>query len=169
MPDTKFKKGIPSWNKGMDNPWMKGKPRSEETKIRISNTRKSLGLKPSPYPRNENVIKTCISCKYKFEVVNSRKDKAFFCSRKCCHEHKRGTIPYNKGVFKSNTYGAHHDKVRKLRGKPSKCEICGTTEAKRFEWANITGNYEDINDYKRMCKSCHNRHDGVINNITKKK
>ncbi len=78
-------------------------------------------------------------------------------------------IPNSKGIFMAKSYGAYHDKVRKIRGKPSKCEVCKTTEAKRFEWANLTGNYKDILDYKRMCTSCHNKFDGRITNITKNK
>jgi hypothetical protein len=59
------------------------------------------------------------------------------------------------------SYGALHDRVRRRRGTPSECEVCGTTQAKRYEWANMTGKYDDPMDYKRMCKSCHNRHDGI--------
>ena len=29
----------------------------------------------------------------------------------------------------------------------------------RFEWANLTGSYEDIDDYARMCCSCHRSYD----------
>ena len=40
------------------------------------------------------------------------------------------------------------------------CERCGTTDpTKRYEWANLTGHYEDVADYERMCKSCHERYD----------
>lgn len=65
------------------------------------------------------------------------------------------------------TYAAFHLRVQTARGKPSKCEVCGTTTAKRFEWANLTGKYEDVNDYKRMCCSCHHRHDKTIRNLGK--
>lgn len=54
---------------------------------------------------------------------------------------------------------------RAVRGTPSECEDCGTTEAKRFEWANLTGNYQDVNDYRRLCTSCHNILDKKILNI----
>lgn len=41
-------------------------------------------------------------------------------------------------------------------GRPSKCSRCGTTEAKRYEWANVSGNYSrDREDYARLCVSCH--------------
>ena len=32
-------------------------------------------------------------------------------------------------------------------------------ESKKYDWANLTGNYNDPKDYKRMCKSCHLRYD----------
>lgn len=56
-------------------------------------------------------------------------------------------------------YKAFHLRVEAARGKPKKCEDCGTTSAKRFEWASVSGNYSDVNDYKRLCVSCHRRFD----------
>jgi hypothetical protein len=56
-------------------------------------------------------------------------------------------------------YSALHARVYKARGKPSVCEGCGTTESSRFEWANLTGDYADINDYKRLCAKCHKSFD----------
>jgi len=53
------------------------------------------------------------------------------------------------------TYKALHIRVQKLRGKPRKCEECGTTKAKRYEWASKTKNYKDPSDYIRLCKKCH--------------
>ncbi len=52
-------------------------------------------------------------------------------------------------------YRQFHYQVEKRRGKPSKCEECGTLDAKKYEWANITGDYENTDDYKRLCTSCH--------------
>lgn len=64
-------------------------------------------------------------------------------------------------------YAALHLRVYTERGCPRKCEVCGTTDRrKRYEWANLTGQYDDPQDYKRMCTSCHHRHDGTIRNIT---
>lgn len=52
--------------------------------------------------------------------------------------------------------------------KMSQCEICGTTDAdKSYDWANLTGKYDDPSDYKRMCRSCHAKQDRVILNIGK--
>lgn len=66
------------------------------------------------------------------------------------------------------TYAAFHYRVQTAKGKPSCCEVCSTNDpAKHYDWANLTGRYEDVADYKRMCRSCHAKHDGKINNITK--
>ncbi len=62
-------------------------------------------------------------------------------------------------------YDAFHKRVVKARGKPRVCAACDTKTAKRYEWANLTGNYADVHDYVRLCKSCHNRIDGVIDNL----
>jgi len=45
--------------------------------------------------------------------------------------------------------------------------MCETKNAKRYEWANMTRKYEDVYDYIRVCKSCHNKLDNIIINITK--
>lgn len=63
------------------------------------------------------------------------------------------------------TYAACHLRVQVARGTPSRCEHCGTTSAKRFEWANLTGRYSDVTDYIRLCISCHHRMDGTVKNL----
>jgi hypothetical protein len=57
-------------------------------------------------------------------------------------------------------YSALHFRVEKQRGKPRYCEVCETYDAKKYEWANLTGHYADVNDYKRMCVRCHQWFDG---------
>ena len=64
-------------------------------------------------------------------------------------------------------YAAFHRRL--YREQEQRCEVCGTADPdKRYEWANLTGRYDDPSDYRRMCCSCHRRHDGVITNITGK-
>ena len=58
-------------------------------------------------------------------------------------------------------YTACHDHVRRVRGTPSVCAMCDTTTAKCYNWANLTRNYRDVNDYIRLCRSCHSRMDGI--------
>lgn len=63
-------------------------------------------------------------------------------------------------------YAAFHKRMESLKGKPCKCEACGTTdESKSYDWANQTGRYDDPSDYKRMCRSCHWKLDKKILNI----
>lgn len=60
---------------------------------------------------------------------------------------------------------AFHRRLYSRHGKPCKCAKCGTTEAGHYDYANLTGRYEDIEDYAPMCRSCHWKFDAKINNI----
>lgn len=61
------------------------------------------------------------------------------------------------------TYNSVHKRLRKERGTPSRCEHCGSTTAKKFEWAYTgPGHAErrfafsaDLDQYIRLCTSCH--------------
>ena len=57
-------------------------------------------------------------------------------------------------------YRAFHKRVVAARGAPSLCEVCGTTMAPWFDWHCMTGHYEDVNDYQRVCRACHVNIDG---------
>jgi len=87
----------------------------------------------------------------------------------------KARVPKNTNQFRENNASwkgdeagipAFHKRLVALYGYPKKCEVCGTTKAKAYDWANLTGNYKDIKDYKRMCRSCHWKYDGKIKNIT---
>lgn len=53
-------------------------------------------------------------------------------------------------------YNALHSWIQRKLGKPNKCDKCQTEKAKRFEWANISGEYmRNFNDWKRLCSKCH--------------
>jgi hypothetical protein len=53
-------------------------------------------------------------------------------------------------------YSSMHQRVEAVRGKPKRCSCCDTTDpAQRYEWANLTGHYEDPRDYVRLCQRCH--------------
>ncbi len=63
-------------------------------------------------------------------------------------------------------YKGHHRRVSVARGRPSHCEECGISgPGIRYEWASMTKNYADVNDYKRLCCSCHRTFDETIKNI----
>lgn len=60
----------------------------------------------------------------------------------------------------SVSYASYHKRVGRKRGKPKHCEHCGTTDPeKQYDWASLTRNYADINDYIRLCHACHLRQD----------
>lgn len=65
------------------------------------------------------------------------------------------------------TYAAFHKRVEVIRGKPELCQSCGTTNARYFEWCNLTGKYDDVFDYMRMCRPCHRKYDRFRKNSSK--
>ena len=53
-------------------------------------------------------------------------------------------------------YFSKHNWLIRHYIKSGKCEKCGTTKARRTEWANLSGKYlRDIKDYLELCPSCH--------------
>lgn len=59
-------------------------------------------------------------------------------------------------------YQALHLRVETARGKPQRCATCDTTDPnERYEWANLSGRYEDVHDYARLCVPCHRRVDAA--------
>lgn len=68
----------------------------------------------------------------------------------------------NNVNWKGENVGYHgiHKWVSKWKGKPKKCELCGTEIAKKYEWANTDHKYRRVlDDYIRMCTSCHREYD----------
>ena len=57
-------------------------------------------------------------------------------------------------------YQAKHLRVYRLRGRPWPCSVCGATTLRRtYDRANLTGRYDDLDDYAAMCRSCHRTYD----------
>ena len=64
----------------------------------------------------------------------------------------------------SASYKAKHQRL--YRHNKQECERCGTTDpARSYDWANLTGDYDNPDDYERMCRSCHWRFDNKIANL----
>lgn len=62
--------------------------------------------------------------------------------------------------------GPLHRRLYRVFGQPSKCDVCGTCDPGRsFDWANLTGDYANPLDYKRMCRSCHWKYDDKHKNF----
>ena len=65
-------------------------------------------------------------------------------------------------LFKGDKAGYHafHKRVYAQRGKADICNVCNMNDPnRRYEWANLTGEYSNVMDYEKMCKSCHMLYD----------
>lgn len=72
------------------------------------------------------------------------------------------TLPsvVTSGKMSMNRYTFLHRWVKKHKVTPQMCEACGTTETRRYEWANVSGEYrQDLDDFKRLCRACHIKYD----------
>jgi predicted Fe-S protein YdhL (DUF1289 family) len=98
------------------------------------------------------------------KVIWSRLKKA---SHKCRVPKNLKQNGKDNASWKGNEagYKAFHYRLYSVRGKPDYCSMCERTEAKRFEWANMTGTYEDIYDYVRLCSSCHAKFDNKVRHL----
>jgi hypothetical protein len=87
---------------------------------------------------------------------------------------KQGQTPWNKGLkgrhaspeteFKAApvlTYGALHQELRRVRGPASRqaCQQADGTCKGPMHWANISGQYESVEDFMPLCQSHHFRRD----------
>lgn len=107
----------------------------------------------------DKIICHCHICKKLFAVYPSRIN-AKFCSRKCYAEDWKKRIPGHNFAGDNVGYSGAHKRVKAQRGNLNVCEICKTSDTKNvYEWANLTGKYADIGDYKRMCRFCHREYD----------
>ena len=63
-------------------------------------------------------------------------------------------------------YFSIHDWVKLRLGRPNFCEGCGSEDKKKYEWANISGDYKRVTtDWLRLCTSCHRLFDGHANKM----
>jgi len=72
--------------------------------------------------------------------------------------------------WKGDSVGFHtiHQWVSKHKGKPNKCDVCGRETLKYYDWANKDHKYRRVlDDYIRMCRSCHRKHDMKFNGYKK--
>jgi len=65
-------------------------------------------------------------------------------------------------------YQALHRRLYAKFGKPRSCSVCGTMDPSRsYDYANLSGRYQDMADFAAMCRSCHWKYDDKIFNIKK--
>ena len=95
----------------------------------------------------------CLSCEKDYDRRDDAPEWEGYCSRACSKA--REAHPAWKGTDAG--YIAKHMRVHRSRGSAAGC-VWGCTAA-RYEWANLTDDYDDIWDYASMCKLCHERYD----------
>lgn len=131
---------------------------------------------PSWYTKTSIDISKICPCGNKFTTNSIRisQGRGKYCSRKCGYSYRKMPTGPAHPAWKDYElvgYTTIHQWVYRIAGKPQICQECGTTKAKRFEWANISGQYKrDINDWRRLCSPCHHRFDDISNRgwITRK-
>lgn len=141
-----------------------------KTKQHRENISKALKGRPHPWREKEKITVQCPCGKEVFFTPGQiRKGHAKYCSRVCYYEYRKIYPVWELSHTKSGNqhwnnkganakYSALHLRVQKIRGKAEKCEKCGKV-SKWIEWANLTGKYDDVFDYKQMCRSCHTYYD----------
>lgn len=98
--------------------------------------------------------RNCERCEKEYKVRKIIKQR--FCSFEC-----------TKLPIKEISYGTLHSRVKKKWGEQNQCEWCGTLDSKKYEWANLSGEYKFIReDWARLCCKCHRHYDwdGYVSN-----
>ena len=63
-------------------------------------------------------------------------------------------------LYGSLFYESVHRWVVRELGKPKVCDDCHTSEAKIYDWANLSQLYKkDLSDWRRLCRKCHVNYD----------
>ena len=133
--NTKFKKGQSPWNKGL--------------KITVNNYigYGMSGKKHSP--------KTC----EKMKLAKLNNPTKYWLGKT-----RIDIIGEDNSNWKGDNagYTSKHDWIKRWYGRPNLCDHCGTEDAKKFEWANISGEYKrDRTDWYRLCTRCHRKFDDM--------
>ena len=100
--------------------------------------------------------KHCIKCAPKFFVMSDVARKRLSINRK-----NEGNV-----MWKGDNVGykSLHIWIKDHKPKPKLCEDC--KKVSPYDLANISGEYKrDIKDFKWVCRSCHMKEDGRINNL----
>ena len=117
----------------------------------------------------------CLNCGTPFQVSWNHPINHVYCSNNCRHYalvHRNnpnmhyGSKDSNNSQWKGDevSYNVLHDYIKRHKPKPKLCEDCH--EQPSYDLANISGEYHrDINDFKWVCRRCHMRSDGRMNNL----
>ena len=103
------------------------------------------------------LFKYCKNCGTKTLMTK----EGIFCSISCSKQGKNAPWFKGKDTVLSNMslkdYKKYHARVYRAKGYAKKC-INGCV-AKKYNWANLTGKYENLDDYVEMCYPCHRKYD----------
>ena len=130
-------------------------------------------------------VRACAVCGSEFRAVKDfRERKQKFCSTDCYAIYWKDNIRPNidtstSGVsgernhmWKADRVGYHglHHWVARQKGKPQKCENCGDTSDRKYEWANLSHKYKrDVDDWARFCTPCHRAYDNGKLSVIRKR
>jgi len=118
-------------------------------------------------------VGNCLICDKEYRAVKdfgNRKQK--YCSLKCKEKAwVKEVLPNVKHAkiygeknhsWKGDNVGYYgiHNWVKRELGKPQKCEHCGDTSKRKYEWANKDHKYKRaLEDWIRLCTKCHKKYD----------
>lgn len=105
-------------------------------------------IKGENNPRWKGGLPFCLECKKKL----SQRGYKY-----CLNHRAKGE---NSSVWKGNKVGyyALHMWVYREKGRPKKCEFCGS--GNNLAWANKSQLYKrEIDDWIRLCRKCHYKYD----------
>lgn len=143
-----------------DDKWKKNQSNSKRTKIDDSLLRKL-------YLSGKTQIECAEELNVGMKVISNAIKRLNIKPRKAA---KRNQYGQNNHMWKGESANiiSKHKRIYRAFGQPKKCDVCGTTDEERsYDWANLTGDYDNPADYKRMCRSCHWRYDKTHENFKK--
>lgn len=122
----------------------------------------------------KKVERRCVTCGKRFlasiNEVKRRGGCAKNCSRDCYYKYMPSILEERWDIVgrkPTSIYTRAHRFIYKVKGKASCCEVCGSTEGRYYQWANLSGSYtHNISDWKQMCPTCHKNYD---NNLFKRR
>ena len=147
----------------------KGKPLSAEHRAKISAARKGQPVNPDAVARmaetkrgstlteehRQNISRSLVG----HAVSDATREKLSAASTG--RRMPKGEL---SATWKGDEVGYHalHAWVKREFGPPTTCGRCTNPRSKRFEWANLSGNYtRERSDWESMCASCHRRYDAA--------
>jgi len=113
-----------------------------------------------PQHKHPLELRKCELCTKDFLARRDNKYVGRFCSKTCAQLGENNSNKKNTSIRKTPvipSYYTLHRHLYETKGsaKEYRC-FCGE---RAQAWANLTGQYEDLEDYTPMCGRCHNRYD----------